>query len=507
MTTEKLTVVNALSGYVRLLARMITSLLLLRIVLNHLNSEAYGFWTLLYCFFSHTALMTLGLGFSMQKFVPQYVTRKDFRTVNEIVNTVFFIFVAFSVVIFLCTIGLANYLDLIFKFQSDGVPSEYKSSFVIFGTLTALSFPLGLFEEVLAGLQRLYVREFIMSASHVSTLLAAYVITTCNGGLVDLVTASSTTTLLAQLACLLWSLKYSSGIKIHPKYFRPRILLSILPFSSMTSLISAANHTLDKGAHLLIASFASVTGVGVYQVASKLPECLSLLTMQVAGAIFPYASQLGARNHAQGIRKLIDVGTKATVFLLAPLAVCILFFSKDILAVWLGNVDEQVFPIIPPLVLTACFARLYDVSERTFIMNEGEKKVAFIRTIEAALVISIGLIGLTKYGLAGFAWTAFICKVSTLLFMLHPMLARFCGFSYWTLVRILVTPFLLPLLAFTLSIAAAESFAAIEKNVPTFLALVVLGFTIYGVLFWRVALQSEEKQELILQLCNVWKAA
>jgi len=162
VSDKKIILVNTIATYVRLVVGVIVGIFLMRAIFRYFDAEEYGFWALLWSIFGYAIFMDFGFGFAMEKFIPKYLITNKNEKIIEMVNTVFFCVLASSLVIVLATLVASNYLGVVFKFQGGQVRPLFKTAFILFGILTAVRFPFGLFQEVLVGLHKMYIKDLIV---------------------------------------------------------------------------------------------------------------------------------------------------------------------------------------------------------------------------------------------------------------------------------------------------------------------------------------------------------
>ena len=91
MTNEqvKKNVVNStISGYVRIVARMVLGLVTFRLLYQGLNAEQFGFWSLLWAIFGYGILMDFGFGYAAQKRVAELSAKKDWEQLSRVLSSI-----------------------------------------------------------------------------------------------------------------------------------------------------------------------------------------------------------------------------------------------------------------------------------------------------------------------------------------------------------------------------------------------------------------------------------
>ena len=489
---KKIILVNAITTYIRLATGIVVGIFLMRAVFRYLSSEEYGFWVILWSAFGYAIFMDFGFGFSMEKFIPKYLVANENEKIIEIINTVFFCVLAGSLVVVLATLVASNYLG-VFKFQNGQVKPLFKTAFILFGILTAIRFSFGLFQEVLVGLHKMYIKDLILAVFDLCSLTVALLIVHLNKGFLNLIIGILTVNITAELTCLVFVMRQIHGFKLSFRYFNKKIIKNVISFSLYTYIAKCASVITGRIFQLIIPALISVTSVGIYQVASRLSAFVELFAKQAVPAIIPYASKLEAEANTERMKNLIYSGTKFVMFLVIPTACCGLFFNRYILTLWLGKLDPQIFFLVAPLLITVSLEILYHVSIVTFIMHGGQKKVARIFVIRMVVSVGAGIFSLITFGLNGLAWSYLICSIFIYLFMFHPEIAKLCDISFLGLFIKFIRPHLISASGLLIFFLTYIIFFSVN-SFASFFIVNSSAFFFYAALFYIFALDNRERK-------------
>src|SRR4029450_10202698 len=98
---------NVSTRYLAIGTEMAIGLLLLPFNVWHLGASAYGLWMLTASITSYFSVLDLGYSGALVKFVAQYRAKRDVQALNEVLSTMFFVFVGFGVLTYLTAIALS----------------------------------------------------------------------------------------------------------------------------------------------------------------------------------------------------------------------------------------------------------------------------------------------------------------------------------------------------------------------------------------------------------------
>ena len=148
-------------NYINLVISLIISLFLVRILFLNLSNEEYGFWVTLWSIFGYSLLLDFGFGVSLIKHTAQSNAKNSWKNYNEIISTYFFTYLIIGTsTLILITLFLYFNIEDIFQFSTKDI-INYKITLLIFGLGMAISFPFGMFREILTALEEIYIRNLI----------------------------------------------------------------------------------------------------------------------------------------------------------------------------------------------------------------------------------------------------------------------------------------------------------------------------------------------------------
>jgi hypothetical protein len=79
-----------------------------------------------------------------------------------------------TMIIICGTVGSAFFIDKIFVLKNETSPDYYRNVFIIFGIGVALVFPSGIFPEILVGMKKIYLRNYVLIGTKVLELAGIY---------------------------------------------------------------------------------------------------------------------------------------------------------------------------------------------------------------------------------------------------------------------------------------------------------------------------------------------
>ena len=197
---------NTVTNYFSMFVRLAQGILVTRWLISHLGEAQYGLWIMLWSFFSYALLLDLGFGVAAQKVTATELYKKDIEKYNHTVSSIFFSHVSMALLILPLTFAGMVYVRELFHLPGNAT-AEYiyfcREALLLSGLAATIVFPLGVFPEILVGLQKLYLRNYIIIVSKLVELAGVICIFAMGWGLFKLLFFVMLVMGLTQLAMLI----------------------------------------------------------------------------------------------------------------------------------------------------------------------------------------------------------------------------------------------------------------------------------------------------------------
>lgn len=483
---------NSLSSGVRTVTRLLLGLFLFRLLFSNLSTEEFGFWSLLWSLFGYGILLDFGFGFTAQKAVAQKSAANDWVGLSRMLSTLLWTFVGLSIVLGLSFFLLRGPFMSAVGFVEEQPASFSLAYFFFFGGL-ALTFPFGLFPEILQGLQRLDLANWLRTASVVLNFIGIYSAIELGAGFPVVVLVSVLTTLLPLVGAMFVVFRLMPELSLSPKLFDWREIRSQLGFSTAAYLITFSNLIMGKSDQAVLGFTLGVGFIAAYQAGYKVSEMLSLFTMQIQEVLSPAAANLHSMGDELGLRELLLKTSHLTFLVVVPLyALCVVYLIPLIqLLTGLDSVSMDVW-LVGQFLLFAVFSSQLtnSCSKRILMMCGFERKLLYLSIVEAAanLVVSIWLV--YQIGIVGVALGTLIPTVVVGWCLVLPMALRFSQLSIGHYMQYLLSG-AWPLLIFAGSLVLALIFWPFPEH-GGFVELALRGTFIAGPTVLIIALRMKK---------------
>ena len=388
---------NTVTNYFSMFVRLVQGILVTRWLISHLGEAQYGLWVMLWSFFSYALLLDLGFGVAAQKVTATELYKRDIEKFNHTISGIFLSHVSLALLILPLTFIGMYYIRELFHLPADAT-AEYirfcREALLLSGLAATIVFPLGVFPEILVGLQKLYLRNYIIIISKVVELAGVIVIFALGQGLFKLLLFVMLVMGATQLAMLISVWKNIPAFRIRLT-FDKEIFKSIFHFSGAVYIISIGRMIWERGMFLLISIACGLAPVGIFQLGSRIPFLIQQIALPYVENISPISALLHSRKHTLHLAQILMRSIRWVNFFAAGATVMVMIYAPRIILL-LFNVDnEEAAFIFRLMVLFVYFLLVYRIIPEKFLtMADEHKFLAKVQSFESIFFIVISVIGL-----------------------------------------------------------------------------------------------------------------
>ncbi len=388
---------NTVTNYFSMFVRLVQGILVTRWLISHLGEAQYGLWVMLWSFFSYALLLDLGFGVAAQKVTATELYKKDIEKYNHTVSSIFFSHVSMALLILPLTFLGMYYIRELFHLPADATV-EYisfcRKALLLSGLAATIVFPLGVFPEILAGLQKLYLRNYIIIISKVVELAGVIAIFAMGEGLFKLLLFVMLVMGATQVAMLLSVWKNIPGFRIRMA-FDKEVFKGIFRFSSAVYIISIGRMIWERGMLLLISVFCGLTPVGIFQLGSRIPFLIQQIALPYVENISPISALLHSRNRTMHLAQILMRSIRWVNFFAAGATMMVMIYSPRIILLLFNVNNAEAAFICRLMVLFVYFLLVCRIIPEKFLtMAEEHSYLAKVQSFESIFFILISVIGL-----------------------------------------------------------------------------------------------------------------
>ena len=369
-------------------------------IIHHIGKERYGIWAIAGVITGYFELFDFGIGTSFEKYISEYFIKKDYRSLNEVINTGLLFYFIFGVVVVILYFLSIKPLIGLFNIPNN-LNTETYTVFNLTIIIFAVANPLRVFAAIQSGLQRMDISNKIAMAISVPNIAGTLYFLEFGYGLPGLMFNNLIMVLLAGLINILVAYKILPELKFSPLMFTRKMFKSLFSYGYKLQISRFANLVSFQTDRLLITHFLGLGLVVYYQLGSSILNRIRQILLLSISALVPTVSEINAKNEKEYLNALYLRGSKYLIFFSIPVMLFIITNASLILLAWMGAGYEKSALVIQVLAAGYFAATVTGVASsiaagvaRTDIdMKFGILLSSLNLSLSIILIIKIGFIG------------------------------------------------------------------------------------------------------------------
>jgi O-antigen/teichoic acid export membrane protein len=466
-------------------------LLMLPFNLAHLGKPVYGLWMLTASITTSFALLDLGYGGSLVRFIARYRALRDSEGLNEILSTLFVVYSMIGLATFCGALLISPYLSTFFLIPPEQVATA-RYLFLIITTYVALRFVFSVYGGVVVGFQRYHLNNAVSIAMSVAVAAVNVAVVLAGFGLIGLVAATTTVRVLGLLLYRQNAHRVFPAIRINPGAFSRARLREVTGFSVYMLLLDCGNKLNYSADTMVIGAFMGTAAVALWTPAQRLTELLTRLTNQLNDALFPMVVDSHAAERTEQLRIAFIQGTRLSLAIALPLAGGVAVLARQLIGVWVGPTFTQTGTVLQILAALVVL-RVGNATANTILRGAGEHERLTLYvgvTSVANLLLSIALV--QPLGLVGVALGTVIPVAAMSLFASFPTACRRVGLSTLDGARRAVWPAVWPAVTIVICLQLAMPFGGLSLMVLA--VKLAIAAALYEIVFFGLAIGRKERR-------------
>jgi len=492
---------NTVSNYLSTVVKIASSIFLTYFLVNGLGKEFYGFWALLWSVFVYSLLLDLGFGKAVEKYCAEASFSGNMERFNSILSTIIFGYCIVALVIITIGFGASFYLDKIFTLNDGDYVANivyYRKVFLLFTLGIAMVFPTGVFPTILLGLQRSYLRNYVIVANKLIEVVGVWYIFHAGYSLMTLIIFTTSINLLSNFIMAIMAFCFMPGLKIRFRYIKLNTLKYIADFSFYTYLLTICDLIIFQTDRVVLGVMVGMSSVAIYQIATKIPQLISIASTQFQTNLAPIAAILHKSGDKEKLQQTLFDSTRITVFICTGVFTVFIPLVRPILYRWLKITDDITISLSYILITSMFMLIIFRDTAKHFLLMTGyHRLLTKIAIAEAISNLALSIIFIKLLGVVGVAWGTLVPNAIISIMIIFPLAAKHSGISTFSYLLKVYLPVILFAAPITLLIIFATH--AVPMYKWTFWALFTTASTtgiIYLTAGWLVYVTRDEKEKL-----------
>lgn len=314
---------------------ILITLFLTPYIISRVGIEKFGILAIVGAVTGYFSLMDIGIGSSFVRYIAKFYTKKEYEKISSTINTGVAFYSIFAVIVI--TLSLFCLRPILTFFN---IPlSLYRETFFVFWVsiiVFCISNILSAFAAVQSGLQRMDLSNKVAIAVSVFNVAGTIFFLEGGYGLPGLVVNNAVTVCIIGIINIIISFRLIPGLRLNLFRLDGRIMRRLSNFGYKLQVSKIADLILFQTDRLFIAHFFNISFVGFYQLGSSITQQARQLPLLLTSAILPAASEMDARQEAEGLRELYVRGSKYLILASFPVIFFVMATARLIMWTWMG---------------------------------------------------------------------------------------------------------------------------------------------------------------------------
>ena len=184
---------------------------------------------------------------------------------------------------------------------------------------------------------------------------------------------------------------------------------------------------------VILSKIITLESYGYYTLAATVTGCLALISVPTTQAIYPKMVEYVAQKKSQELTNLYHQGAQLISVLIAPVAMMLVFFGKDIIYIWSSDINlaTKTAPILLPLALGSFLNCLVWMPYQLQLAHGWTSFAVTVNTIAVVLLVPAIFLVTPSYGAVGAAWVWALLNTGYVTIAMHYMYKKLMPEEKW----------------------------------------------------------------------------
>lgn len=486
-------------SYISTGLNMLIQLFYTPVMIRLLGQSEYGLYTLVGSVVSYLSLFSLGFTGAYLRFYSQRKARNDIDGIAQLNGMFLTLFLAMSVMAFLCGMVLVQFPRQLFG--ANLTESELSTAQILMAILVvniALTFPSGLLDSIVSAHEKFLFQRIVTLVGVLCNPLLALPLMLMGFGSVAVVSVTTFITILKLVVNVFYCLKILH-IQFFFRGFDFHILKEIAGFSFflfLNMIIDQINWSVDK---FILGRVSGTSAVAVYGVGAQINSLVITFSTAISSVFAPRVNCIAAENSENRNQKFTELFTRVgrvqyliLMLILSGFVVFGKFFITDIYAT---QEYAQAYPVALLLVVPAFIPLIQNLGIEIQRSVNKHKIRSLIYFMMALLNVFISIPLAKEFGPIGSALGTAIGLIIANGIIMNIYYQKGIGMDmryFWRNIVSLSKGMIIPTL-FGCWIMRSITF----DNYILYLAMIILYSAVYGLSMWFLGMNNEEKALVI----------
>ncbi len=470
---------NVIANYVGKSWSAVLGIVLVPVYIKFVGIEAYGLVGFSATLASVMSLLNLGFGATINRELAKRSVLPDSgKSQRDLVRTLETIYWGIAIFSGVIVIFGASFITNSWINIENLDSNVVLKSIQLMGISVALRFPMALYQGGLMGLQKqVLVNGILIANGTLRGIGAVLVLWLISPSIYVFFAWQAFTSLTGSLALFVAVWKSLPKSKARPK-FRFIILKEVWKYAAAMSVSAIVGVVLSQLDKIILSKMLPLKIFAYYTIATTVASAVWMIIIPFNQAIFPKLVQLYEERKKSELINLFHISTQVLSLILLPVSGILIFYSKEILTIWLDDptVVENAYLIMSLLVTGTMLNGLATIPSASAPAFGWPMLVTYTNLLQAIIIIPLIIIMVYWLEAIGAAISWIVMNSTYLVFMTPIFFKRHFKNEKW---RWYINDIGIPLLlSFCLCFLSKALYVESSSKLVMFCWLCVTGFIV-----------------------------
>lgn len=379
-------------------ATIIVAIFTLPLKLEYFGINIFGIFILVSSVLTYLNKIDFGVGSTLQRYTASLLIQQKFDEIRKLLSFGILFNLVYGLLIAFVLMVVGSFADILFSLTNKD-QILFKQLLFLIAIRTTINLPLSVFNTFLTGAQFYFFTNFIKLLYLFGDLAAILATINYQSTILAYVFWISIIGVFTKCIVAIFSLiKFPFTI---PTLFRFHEIKGYFSFSIQMLKSQISSIIQYESDRILIGIFLTTQWLTFYHVGERLHGIIRHIFNNFVVSMTPLLAEKYASNERTYIERAIYDGTRIISFIWYPIIITLMFNSKNILKIWLGEEYEFLY-LFASLFLAPYIINLPSVVMNRVLIGSGKiKEYMNIRLIGAISNLLISIILINKYGIWG----------------------------------------------------------------------------------------------------------
>lgn len=497
--------IAAVLSYFNIIFNILSGLIYTPWMIGQIGDSDYGLYILA------TSLITMismdfGLSSAVSRFISKYRAQEEKDKIEQFLGITYKLYLTISIVIFIILFIIFLFIERIYIQLTTEEIIKFKTIYCIAGLSTVISFPFIPLNGIIISNEKFIFLRIVELIQKISIILFMVISLILGYGLYALVLVNAFVSIFAIIIKLLF-INHKINYKADFKYLNKNLVKEIFSFSVWSTIILIAQRLILNITPTVLGIFSGTAQIAIFSVGMTIEGYVWTFANALNGLFLPKVSQMLYSNNKNRIKDIenlmIKVGRVQLIIIGAIIAIFI-SLGSEFMILWMGENFINSYFVSVFLILHTIITLTQEIANNMLIAMNEIKYRAIATGTTAVISLSLSLILSYFMGAIGAAISIFIGNLIGRVIIMNIIYQKKLGINIKLFFKECHFRMIIPV---TITILVGFLLLGYNQNLNmiNFIIKLIVLFTIYSLLVWKLFLNNYEKNLILSPFRKIFK--